>query len=69
VLCDGPIEADGSWWRVRAFYAPAGAVTNCGTYSCYTRYLPELGLDNTGEKYIVTPDTVLPDEPGHIGGA
>lgn len=68
VLCDGPIQPDGSWLRARAFYASPGVVTNCGTYSCYSRFLPELNFDNTGETYVVTPDTVLPDEPGHIPG-
>lgn len=67
VICDGPIKPDGSWMRSRAFYASAMMVTNCGSYTCWTRALPELNADNTEEIYPVTPETVLPDEPGHIG--
>lgn len=68
-LCDGPVRADGSWMRIRQFYAPRRYVPmtcNWGSYggSCYGGYwLEEFDKRDT---YPVTPDTVLPDEPGHI---
>lgn len=73
VLCDGVTRPDGSWLRAREFYTPAHQVpmrTSCyGTYyvSCTTSggYWQER-LSKGVETYIVTPDTVLPDEPGHI---
>lgn len=72
-ICDGPILPDGSWSRGRLFWIPAHQVplrTSCsGTYyvSCtstggYFQPYTEIGL----ETYWVTPDTVLPDEPGHL---
>lgn len=73
VLCDGVTRPDGSWLRAREFYTPAHQVplrTSCyGSYyvSCTTTggYYQE--RTSTGvETYIVTPDTVLPDEPGHL---
>lgn len=73
-LCDGPVRPDGSWMRHRIIATPAHQVpmtTSCyGTYyvSCrsYGGYFqPYTESDN--ETYPVTPDTVLPDEPGHLG--
>jgi len=70
-LCDGPIRADGSWMRARNFYADAYYVP----YSC--SWGPYYGSCNGGywmpvfdtgvDVYPVPPDTVLPDEPGHLG--
>lgn len=74
-LCDGPLRGDGSWWRHRvegwpAHYANASSSCYGGSsYSSCTYYpggfVPEQDTDD--ETYLVTPATVLPDEPGHIG--
>jgi hypothetical protein len=72
-ICDTPIRPDGSWSRERVFWVPAHQVpltTNCyGTYSvsCTTTggYWADLRvLDD--QTYVVFPDNVLPDEPGHL---
>lgn len=68
-ICDGPIQPDGSWMRGREFYADETYVPfrcSFGTYSgsCSGGYW--LGEFDKVDKYRVTPDTVLPDEPGHI---
>jgi len=69
-ICDGPIQADGSWQRSRQFYARA--FTSAGFSTCYgygicTFTLPrEIPALDRSEVYRVTPQTVLPDEPGHI---
>ncbi|GFG65785.1 hypothetical protein MKUB_32750 [Mycobacterium kubicae] len=75
-ICDGPILPDGSWQRLREFYTPAhdvplrsycsgGAYSSTCTYSGgYWQPRTSLGI----EAYHVTPDSVLADEPGHIGG-
>jgi hypothetical protein len=69
-ICDGPLRPDGSWERNRSFYAPSyykPVSCSWGRYggSCSGGYqVPEF---YTGiETYTVTPDTVLPDEPGWI---
>src|ERR1700761_8943498 len=77
-LCDGPIAADGSWSRQRTIWAPAHNSTPiCTSYggsssyssnytSCSGGYLiPERLISD--ETYPVRPETVLPDEPGHLG--
>jgi hypothetical protein len=72
-VCDGAIRPDGSWGRKRSIWTPAHQVpthTSCyGTYSvsCDTwggGYV-EMSIDDT-QIYTVTPETVLPDEPGHL---
>lgn len=65
-LCDTSIDADGSWIRARNFWGPRYYVPfRCGTYSCWGGYW--VGEYDSGvETYVVTPATVLPDEPGHI---
>lgn len=69
-ICDGPIQADGSWQRGREFYAPAGYVPARCSWGYYVGgctggyWLPV--FDNV-DHYPVTADTVLPDEPGHLG--
>lgn len=74
-LCDGPVHADGSWLRRRVIYVPAHNVPlSCSTYggglyfastTCSGGYFqPYAEVDR--EIYPVTPDTVLPDEPGHL---
>jgi hypothetical protein len=64
-ICDGPIRPDGSWMRARGFYAPGYYKTWCGSYSCTIYPIP--ALDIGPEVYPVTLDTILPDEPGHLG--
>jgi hypothetical protein len=74
-ICDDPIRPDGSWMRHRvigqpAYYARPSTHCSFGDYSsdCYYDeggYVPE--SDSDDEWYPVTPDTVLPDEPGHLG--
>jgi len=68
-ICDGPIQADGSWLRAREFYDGRRYLPmrcSWGSYggSCYGGYWLE-EFDNL-ERYQVTADTVLPDEPGHL---
>jgi hypothetical protein len=73
-LCDGPIARDGSWSRERTIWAPAHYTpSTCSryggsqysSYSCSGGYfVPERMISN--ETYPVRPDTVLPDEPGHL---
>ncbi len=71
-ICDGPIRPDGSWHRCRLFYALGFLIpahSNCyGGFSRYCTYYPPRRVPelNRSECYEVTPDTVLPDEPGHI---
>jgi hypothetical protein len=77
-LCDGPISADGSWSRERTIWQPAGfSTSSCygggygggrwssGHYCSGGYFTPERQISN--ETYPVRPDTVLPDEPGHLG--
>jgi hypothetical protein len=75
IICDTPIRPDGSWSRERVFWVPAHQVpltTNCyGTYSvtCSTTggyFVDDSVLDD--QTYLVFPDNVLPDEPGHLPG-
>lgn len=64
-ICDGPLMGDGSWWRRRMFYAPETYVPiSCSRYSCVGGYWLDEYVDV--EEYIVTPATVLPDEPGWV---
>lgn len=73
IICDSPITADGSWTRGRAFTAP-GYVAD-GISVCYSAvfctYTParEVAALDVRDYYRVTPQTVLPDEPGHVGGS
>lgn len=77
-ICDGPIRKDGSWERARVISVPAHQVPVTSTLNCFgTGYTVCNGNQYGGyfqpytelssEVYIVTPDTVLPDEPGHLG--
>jgi hypothetical protein len=76
-LCDGPISSDGSWSRERTIWAPAhysmpictstGGSRSYSSYgSCYGGYMVNERLISN-ETYPVRTDTVLPDEPGHLG--
>lgn len=73
-LCDGPISADGSWTRERTIWVPAhrtlyrctsGSGSSSSSSSCYGGYLVNQSLVSN-ESYPVRPETVLPDEPGHL---
>jgi hypothetical protein len=75
-LCDGPISADGSWSRERTIWAPAHQTPrSCshstdrsfsGSSTCYGgHFIQEKLISN--ETYPVRPETVLHDEPGHLG--
>ena len=70
-ICDGPMHADGSWSRGRVISVPAHEVPfTCyyGTYmsSCSGGYFVDETIISK-DAYPVTPDTVLPDEPGYLG--
>ncbi|WP_111510390.1 CDGP domain-containing protein [Mycobacterium kyogaense] len=73
-MCDGPVLPDGSWTRHRVIGIPAhyqNAHSSCShsTYSSNCTYY-EAGwvAEDVFEEdvYPVRPETVLPDEPGHI---
>lgn len=68
-ICDGPVAGDGSWLRFREFWTPAHyvPVTCYGRYyiSCSGGYYQERTSKGI-ESYVVFPDNVLPDEPGHL---
>ena len=76
-LCDGPIAKDGGWSRQRTIWVPAHYTTpTCTSYggssrswssstSCTGGYFVNQRLVSD-ETYPVRPDTVLPDEPGHL---
>ncbi|MEU0493955.1 hypothetical protein [Mycobacterium sp. NPDC006124] len=81
-ICDGPQQADGSWQRTRTVYTPAKVLPlRCNTYgdvtSSYGQMIGNPSISCTGgypvpqttlnqESYVVTPATVLPDEPGWL---
>jgi hypothetical protein len=77
-LCDGPISSDGSWNRERTIWRPAhystpfclshgGSSSSSSSYtSCSGGYFVNQSVVSN-ETYPVRPDTVLPDEPGHLG--
>jgi hypothetical protein len=75
LICDGPIQPDGSWMRHRIIgvpghYAYPSSSCSIDSYSSYCTYYPGGWVDEVDsddETYPVTPDTVLPDEPGHVG--
>jgi hypothetical protein len=76
-LCDCPIAGDGSWSRERTIWVPAHystpICTSTSSGSSYSSYNDCSGgyMVNerlvSNETYPVRPDTVLPDEPGHLG--
>lgn len=71
-LCDGPVQADGSWQRMRVVWTPAHTTP---TYCYGSLWIYCTGGDfvgervNSREQYPVTPATVLADEPQHLVGA
>jgi hypothetical protein len=76
-VCDGPISSDGSWSRegtiwVPALYSTPTCTSSGGSFSyssyanCYGGYMVNERLVSN-ETYPARPDTVLADEPGHLG--
>jgi hypothetical protein len=75
-LCDRPISSDGSWYRERTIWTPAHRTssfcssTGSHSYSSYSTCSGGYFVDQSlvsDETYPVRPDTVLSDEPGHLG--
>jgi hypothetical protein len=75
-LCDRPISSDGSWSRERTIWIPAHRTASyCSSSSdrsyyswssnCSGGYFVDQSMVSN-ETYPVRPDTVLPDEPGHL---
>jgi len=73
-LCDGPVSSDGGWSRERTIWVPAHRTPETCTSSsdyrsfstCYGGYWVDQRLVSN-ETFPVRPETVLPDEPGHVG--
>jgi hypothetical protein len=74
VMCDSPIQPDASWMRSRTIWTPAHQIPS--HTSCYGKYSVSCDtwgggwvddVINSDDTYPVTPDTVPPDEPGHLG--
>jgi hypothetical protein len=73
-LCDSPVSSDGSWRRERTIWVPAHHTPyHCNNYGSSRSYTTCYGGDFvdqqliSNETYPVRPDTVLPEEPGHLG--
>ncbi|KAB7756759.1 CDGP domain-containing protein [Mycolicibacterium mucogenicum] len=75
-ICDDPIRADGSWMRARVigvprhYEYPSSSCSGSAYYSNCTFY-PGGWVEavfSDREMYEVRPETVLPDEPGHLPG-
>jgi hypothetical protein len=72
-LCDGPVAKDGSWTRERTIWMPAHRTIQSCNYRSDSRSFSFCGggywVDQkliSNETYPVRPETVLPDEPGHV---
>ena len=72
-LCDGPLAKDGSWTRERTIWVPAHRTTSTCYSSSNDHYFSTCSggywVDQkliSNETYPVRPETVLPDEPGHV---
>lgn len=75
-LCDGPIQADGSWTRWRQFSSLESVHSTCGADGYMTRtgyYCPPWATYDSVpaeqgpvDTYVVTADTIPAGEPGHI---
>jgi hypothetical protein len=75
-ICDRRMGADGAWMRERiigraAYWANPSSHCSFSSYSSSCTYdpggyVPE--YHSADEQYPVTADTVLPDEPGYMGG-
>lgn len=74
IICDGVLRPDGSWLRAREFYTPEHWVNGrsyCsgGAYYSSCSFSPGYRQERTSrgvETYVVFPDNVLADEPGHL---
>jgi hypothetical protein len=74
-ICDSTIGPNGSWMRRRVIgrpghYSYPSSSCYSGSYSSNCTYYPGGWVDEVDtddETYPATPDTVLPDEPGHLG--
>ena len=68
-ICDGPMQKDGSWQRTRTVFSPAYFKPfRCDSavfLTCSGGYPVPTSIQSQ-ESYPVTPDTVLPDEPGWL---
>ena len=74
-LCDTAISSDGSWSRERTIWRPAhysmpictshGGSSHSSYTSCSGGYFVDQSVVSN-ETYPVRPETVLPDEPGHL---
>lgn len=73
IICDQPIEADGSWMRARLSHYLESRRSSCGGhYYANGNCPPWLSHDVVPERYQeddyrVTPDSIPPGEPGHLG--
>ncbi|MGO8940448.1 MAG: hypothetical protein ACLQLO_26195 [Mycobacterium sp.] len=75
IICDGPIQPDGSWMRHRwqgvpAHYENPSSSCSIGSYSSHCTYYEGGWVEDDvrdDESYRVTPDTIVPGEPGHLG--
>jgi hypothetical protein len=72
-LCDGQISSDGSWSRERTIWVPAHRTPetciSSGDYHSLSFCSGGYWVDHrlvSNETYPVRPETVLPDEPGHV---
>lgn len=77
-VCDTPMQPDGSWRRKRTVWQQAGSrPAQCrwmdrpysyagSRWECTEATSWPIRID-AQETYIVTAETVLPDEPGHLG--
>jgi hypothetical protein len=69
-ICDGPMQPDGSWQRARIVCVPAHYVpVTCSSGTYYSSCSGGYNVWDTyvaKESYVVTPDTVLPDEPAWL---
>ena len=66
-ICDGPIQADGSWTRKRSLWGESPRVcmpTPLGFRRCVDVDAPIHVYHST--EYRVTPDSIPPGEPGYI---
>ena len=73
-ICDGPIQADGSWMRSRDLHHPGYVASSCGGAYYQGGNCP-IGMPHdvwqetrNDDTYRVTPDTIPPGEPGHLDG-
>lgn len=71
-ICDQPIEADGSWMRGRLSHYLQSTKSTCNGIAYQGGCPLWMQRDVVPERYTednyrVTPDTIPPGEPGHLG--